>query len=119
MPNPVPPPALAAVQPSHLAMLEGFDAVLRHGAVPAGSPSIADRVTAFNVSIAGRFLPTQVVVIMEHVRAAEANITGEAANLPNVYPDTYNLMSPGDLRWRASLSLAWDLVVAAAYGRWT
>jgi hypothetical protein len=112
------PAALTAVAPAFGEVFVGFDAVLRNGLVPQGTPTIAQRVDALAAALTVQ-MPAQQARIMEHVRAAEANIAADATGATAAFATISALLSGSDDRWRHCLSVAWDLASAQAYGRWT
>ena len=111
------PAALTSVAPAFADVVEGFDRVLRNGAVPAGSATIEARVTALQSAMA-LHMPGQESRVMEYVRAAEANLASDVTGVNAALPSIAAQLSPGDDRWRVCLSVAWDLACSAAYGRW-
>lgn len=111
------PAALTSVAPAFADVVEGFDRVLRNGAVPPGTATIEARVTALQSAMA-LHLPAHAARVMEYVRAAEANMASDATGVNAAFPAIAAQLSPGDDRWRVCLSVAWDLACSAAYGRW-
>lgn len=112
------PATLTAVASAFADVFVGFDAVLRNGSVPQGTLTVAQRVDALSAALATH-MPQQQARIMDHVRAAEANMASDAAGVNAAFPGIAAQLSPGDDRWRVCLSVAWDLACSAAYGRWT
>lgn len=98
--------------------LEGFDAVLRDGVCPPGTPDLTARVAALQIALAAQLPAAQVAGIMQHIRAAEAAMAFDA-ELAMHYATLVNTLQPPANYWRTMMSTAWYLACAAASGRWT
>lgn len=109
---------ISALSGPFTTVLEGFDAVLRDGACPPGTPDLTARVAALQFALAAQLPAAQVAGIMQHVRAAEAAMAFDA-ELAMHYATLVNTLQPPANYWRTMMSTAWYLTCAAAFGRWT